>query len=494
MSIIARYGRRVSPPLIIAAAIVFALSSTFAALANVALTKLSTDPYTNTTSQHQTEVEPDTFAFGTTIVAATQVGRFSDGGSSNIGWATSTDSGATWTNGFLPGITTVAGGPFDRVSDPSVAYDARHNVWMIASLPLTGTDGVGVLVNRSTNGGTTWGNPVSVASHSGLDKDWIACDDTASSPHYGNCYVEWDDNGAGNVIHMSTSTDGGAHWGAAQNTANNATGLGGQPVIQPNGTVVVPIANANDTAILAFTSTNGGTSWGSTVTIATVTDHTEAGNLRSGPLPSAEIDGTGKVYVVWQDCRFRAFCLANDIVMSTSTNGTTWSVVTRIPIDGTGSGVDHFIPGIAVDNTTSGGGAHLGLTYYYYPTSNCSASTCQLDVGFVSSANGGATWSAATQIAGPMTLSWLARTTQGRMVGDYISTSFLGGTAHPAIAVASAKSGGAFRESMETTASGLSVTPPSIAAGNAAVTTGGEQPVPDAASDHPAPHAPLTSH
>ena len=41
------------------------------------------------------------------------------------------------------------------------------------------------------------------------------------------------------------------------------------------------------------------------MTIATVTDHTEAGNLRSGPLPSAEIDGAGKVYVVWQDCRFR---------------------------------------------------------------------------------------------------------------------------------------------------------------------------------------------
>ena len=168
--------------------------------------------------------------------------------------------------------------------------------------------------------------------------------------------------------------------------------------------------------------------------------------------------------------------------------------MTRIPIDGTGSGVDHFLPGIAVDTATSGGGAHLALTYYYYPTSNCTASTCQLDVGFVSSANGGATWSAATQIAGPMTLSWLANTTQGRMVGDYISTSFSGGTAHPAIAVASAKSGGAFHESMDTTASGLSVTAPNIAAGNAAVTTGDEQPVPGAASDHPAPHAPLTSH
>jgi hypothetical protein len=40
------------------------------------LVQLSADPYTNPTSQHQTEVEPDTFAYGSTIVAAFQAGRF----------------------------------------------------------------------------------------------------------------------------------------------------------------------------------------------------------------------------------------------------------------------------------------------------------------------------------------------------------------------------------------------------------------------------------
>ena len=34
----------------------------------------------------------------------------------------STDAGATWNSGFLPGITKIEGtGPFDRVSDPAVA-------------------------------------------------------------------------------------------------------------------------------------------------------------------------------------------------------------------------------------------------------------------------------------------------------------------------------------------------------------------------------------
>ena len=125
--------------------------------AAVGLTQLSTDPYTNTTSFHRTEVEPDSFSFGSTLVAAFQVGRFPDGGASNIGWATSTNDGTSWANGFLPGVTVFDGGSYSRVSDPSVSYDAQHDVWLIASLALlqsgSAIDGAAVLVNRSTNGG-----------------------------------------------------------------------------------------------------------------------------------------------------------------------------------------------------------------------------------------------------------------------------------------------------------------------------------------------------
>src|SRR5689334_16449600 len=63
------------------------------------LTQISSDPYTNPDSQHKTEVEPDTFAFGNTIVSAFQVGRFFSGGATNVGWATSTNGGETWTHG-----------------------------------------------------------------------------------------------------------------------------------------------------------------------------------------------------------------------------------------------------------------------------------------------------------------------------------------------------------------------------------------------------------
>jgi hypothetical protein len=191
--------------------------------------------------------------------------------------------------------------------------------------------------------------------------------------------------------------------------------------VRPDGTVIVPTANANETAIGAFNSTNGGTSWSATTTIATVSHHTVAGSLREGPLPSAEVDGAGTVYVAWADCRFRRGCKSNDIVLAHSMNatGTTWSSVSRVPIDATTSGIDHFIPGLAVNTATSGAAAQLGLTYYYYP----SGST-QLGVGFTSSLNGGTTWNAPQTLTSGMTSTWAANTSQGRMVGDYISTSF----------------------------------------------------------------------
>jgi len=176
-------------------------------------------------------------------------------------------------------------------------------------------------------------------------------------------------------------------------------------------------------------------------------------------LPSAEIDAAGKVYVSWADCRFRSGCPSNDIILSTSTNGTTWTSPARVPIDAATSTFDHFTPGIGVDASTSGTTTRIGLTYYYYPVANCTPSTCQLDVGFISSTNGGGTWSAPTQVAGPMMTAWLPNTSQGRMFGDYIATTVLaGGKAITVDPVAAAPSGSTFTVGMFTPTGGLTIT------------------------------------
>jgi hypothetical protein len=445
------------------------------------LKQLSVDTFTNSTSQHRTEVEPDTFAYGTTEVSVFQVGRFFDGGASDIGWATSTDGGATWHNGFLPGITKIQDprAQYDRASDPSIAYDAKHGRWLAASLPLinvsSGAIGQVPVISGSADG-LHWGNPVKVAPDNGdfMDKEWIACDNGASSKYLGRCYVEYDDAYTGEIL-MSTSKDGGLTWSTPFHTG--AGGLGGQPLAQPNGVAVVPYFDGAN--IGAFSSKDGGASWGSNVLVAAVSEHGVAGGLRTQPLPSAEIDGGGTIYVVWQDCSFRPGCSSNDIVMSTSSDGIHWSSVARVPIDKTSSTVDHFIPGIAVDPATTGSGAHLALTYYYYPNANCVTAACLLYVGYVGSKNAGATWSAPMRLTRAMSLSWLANTNQGFMVGDYISTSFIGGVAHAAFAVASKPVAGSFREAMATSAAGL----PAFGFGE--YSSAGERPIRGAHSDRP---------
>jgi hypothetical protein len=406
--------------------------------------RLSVDPSTNPASQHETAVEPDSFAWGSTVVAAYQLGRFGSGGASNIGVSVSTDAGRTWKRTTLPSVTAESHppGPESAASDPTVAYDAVHGVWLVGTLTIE-PNGSHVYVAHSTDG-LHWSAPVDAAAGPELDKDWVACDNNAASPFRGRCYAEFTDD-AKNITVSESSDDGGLTWSAPVKASSVLVGT--QPVVLANGTLVVVAGDfANDQGLTGEIDAARSTDGGATFTTTTVSPLTAASNgqMRAISLPSVDVDSAGTIYAVWHDCRFRPGCRENDMVLSTSTDGVTWTTPTRVPISPVSSTLDAFIPGLAADPTRPG---HLGLVYAFFTPGSCGRGACTLEMGFISSPDGGTTWTSPQRLdAQPMQMSWLAKTTSGRMVGDYFSTSFAGGRVVPVFALATSPLNGRFRE------------------------------------------------
>ncbi len=143
--------------------------------------QISQDSFTNSSSQHMTEVEPGAASWGPVIVAAFQVGRISSGGGADIGFATSLNGGIAWTNGYLPGLTQYGpgGGPNSAASDAAVAYNAKFGKWLICTLPIANLDTVAV--SRSSDG-IHWDNPIYVITNQDADKNWITCDNSRLQP------------------------------------------------------------------------------------------------------------------------------------------------------------------------------------------------------------------------------------------------------------------------------------------------------------------------
>jgi hypothetical protein len=368
--------------------------------------RIARDTTTVSGAQHASIAEPDTFSFGSTVVATFQVGRFEDGGAGRIGWASSLDSGRSWRSGLLPGV--------GRASDPSIAYDVEHRVWLAVTLGIT--DGpTSIDVNRSVDG-RRWSTriPALSSASEAFDKEWVVCDNGPTSPRRGTCYIAYTDIRTPNAerIAVSASSDGGVTWSTPVAASAPGPVVGAQPIALQDGTLVVAWLRGNQ--LLAGRSQDGGASFQPAVGISDVQFAGTRG-LRAPALPSIEITPDGHALLAWPDCRFRADCSGNDIVLSASSDGITWTPPARI----TSGGGSYLIPGIAADPRT---GALAAVALVELPSSD------RLGAVLVVSRDG-VRWAAPRRLdAVAMQVSWLPRA-GGGFIGDYLSASWTGGRA-----------------------------------------------------------------
>lgn len=196
--------------------------------------------------------------------------------SSRIKFSRSTDKGLTWSNAIT--ISDRSGNCID--SDNTVE----------GAVPCVGPNGeiyvswagpLGLVFDKSIDGGLTWGNDIFVSNIPGgwdFDVSGIyrcnglpvtACD-TSQSPYRGNIYINWSDqrNGTNNTdIFFAKSTDGGNTWSSPlkvnDDNSNRHQFFTWMTIDQTTGAIYIVFYDRRNTSgdatdVYVARSTNGG--------------------------------------------------------------------------------------------------------------------------------------------------------------------------------------------------------------------------------------------
>lgn len=385
------------------------------------------------------------------IVGVFQQDRWSNGGAHGLVTGVSHDGGSTWSRTWAhfsscSGGTSANGGNYDRASDPWVSFSPIGDVYQISLSASADLITSAILVSRSSDGGDTWSEPITLRRDSSAfnfnDKESITADPTDAS----DVYAVWDrsrfpsDNADFNALHsfafrgdiwFSRTTNGGVTWESARAIfapkSNEAT-VGNQIVVLPNGTLVDIFNLEKGSGINApgffeavIRSTDKGVTWSRPIIISkdmsvAVTDPDTGAAVRTGAgLPDIAVDRTtGTLYAVWADGRFSKGA-HDDIALSRSTDGgLTWSA--PVKVNQTTNNAAAFTPSVYVAANGT-----VGVTSYDF-RNNTAAVGVPTDYWLVHCFAGAdctnqANWSE-THVAGSFDIE-TAPVSRGYFLGDY---------------------------------------------------------------------------
>jgi hypothetical protein len=352
------------------------------------------------------------------MLAGYQEGRFDDGGCRALTLAVSSNGGRTWREALLPNLTRATGGPWQRTSDPWVAFGPGGRAYYVSlGFQETQADN-GVFLSTSEDGGLTWGDPVAVhlGGRNFDDKEAVVVDTRSDSPYRSRVYVAWDWVSPENQqpVVLSSSDDGGASFSPPVFIRSQGNGVGVVPVVGPGGVlhaVWLNFIGFSSQALVASRSTDGGATWSAPVTISSVQVSGVPSARTSEGLPSVAVDPrNGSLYVAWQDDR--ATPGVDHLLLSRSTDGgETWSSP-RPVADGPPDAPD-FTPAVAV--TPEG---LVGVAYY--SLRNDPDRAVLVDEYLVVSRDGGQSFGKSQRVtARPWDLRDAAFTERGFFLGDY---------------------------------------------------------------------------
>ncbi len=329
----------------------------------------------------------------------------------------SEDGGKTWKTTLTPpnqdvfiSLPTTPGSGLTNV-DPGLAFDAEGNVYysyIVAQVGGTGNlmDG-GVFINKSTDGGKTWSDPIPVvytvgggSNQDAHDKPFIACDANPNSQFKNRIYVTWFYISAskGPGIGFSFSTDGENFSPPTfvPGSINMGSVQSPMPIVDKDGTLYViwESKDGQNTTVYLQKSTDGGVSWywpsprvvqivrtiGEKVNLRQALPN--KGNMRVSSHPYITLGkNPGELYVVQagkdENNRYR-------IYFAKSTNGgESW--INKIRVDDNPYSNDMFFPAIAFDPVSG------ILAVAYYSSANDPENKA-VDLYVAVSFDGGNTW------------------------------------------------------------------------------------------------------